>query len=97
MPILLLLLLLAVIGGIAVVAAGRGGALATAEPDRSPRGRLPIGDVDRGAIDALRFTLGFRGYRMDEVDAVLDRLAGEIEMRDARISELERSHQAPEV
>ncbi len=97
MPILLLLLLLAVIGGIAVVAAGRGGSLPTSEPDRSPRARLPIDDVDRSAIDGLRFTLAFRGYRMDEVDAVLDHLAGELEARNARISEIERSHQAPEV
>jgi DivIVA domain-containing protein len=89
--LLLLLLLLAVIAGIAVVAAGGGGSLAPAEPDRSPQGRLPSGPVDRAAVDALRFTLAFRGYRMDEVDDVLDRLATELEARDARIAELERA------
>ena len=41
-------------------------------------------------MDALRFTVALRGYRMDEVDAVLDRLVGEIEVRDARIAELEQ-------
>ena len=90
----MLLLLLAVVAGIAVVAAGRGGALGTAEPDRSPRGRLPSGPLDRAAVDGLRFTLAFRGYRMDEVDDALDRLVTEIEERDRRIAELERAERA---
>jgi len=64
-PILLLLLLLAVVASIALVAAGRGGSLADVRPDRSPRGVLPAGTVDRAAVDGLRFTVGFRGYRMD--------------------------------
>jgi DivIVA domain-containing protein len=59
------------------------------EPDRSPRGVLPSGDIDRAAVDRLRFTLAFRGYRMDEVDEVLDRLVSEVEERDRRIAELE--------
>lgn len=89
MSLLLLLLLLAVVAGIAVVAAGHGGSLAATDPDRSPRGVLPDGAVDRGAVDALRFTLAIRGYRMDEVDAVLDRLVTELERRDERIAALE--------
>ena len=96
MPLLLLLLLLAVVAGIAVVAAGRGGSLAPVEPDRSPRGRLPSGRVDRAALDGLRFTVAFRGYRMDEVDAVLDRLAAEIDDRDTRLRELEARPTAQE-
>jgi len=87
-PIILLLLLLAVVASIAVVAAGRGSSLADVDPDRSPRGTLPEGPADRAAVDGLRFTVAFRGYRMDEVDGVLDRLVGEIEARDARIAEL---------
>jgi DivIVA domain-containing protein len=87
--IVLLLVLLAVIAVIGVVAAGRGGSLPDAEPDRSPRGALPSGDIDRAAVDGLRFTLAFRGYRMDEVDDVLDRLVAEVEERDRRIAELE--------
>jgi DivIVA domain-containing protein len=87
--IVLLLVLLAVIAVIGVVAAGRGGSLPDAEPDRSPRGTLPSGDIDRAAVDGLRFTLAFRGYRMDEVDDVLDRLVAEVEERDRRIAELE--------
>ena len=86
--------MLVVIGGIAVVAAGRGVGLQDVEPDRSLAGSLPEGDVDRAEVDGLRFTLALRGYRMDEVDAVLDRLVDELETRDARIAELEGSHDA---
>ena len=51
----------------------------------SPPGRWAGPDVD-----ALRFTLALRGYRMDEVDDVIDRLLDELDRRDARIAELER-------
>ena len=97
MSLVLLLVVLAVIAGIAVVAAGRGAGLSDAEPDRSPRGRLPSGDITREQVDALRFTLALRGYRMDEVDDVLDRLVAEIEARDARIAELEAGAARPDV
>jgi DivIVA domain-containing protein len=87
--ILLLLVLLAVIAAIAVVAAGRGGSLPDADADRSSRGVLPSGPVARAAVNGLRFTLAFRGYRMNEVDDVLDRLLDELDERDRRIAELE--------
>lgn len=89
MSFVVLLLLLLVIAGITVVAAGSGGSLAPAEPERGPRGTLPDGAVDRVAVDGLRFTLAFRGYRMDEVDDVLARLGRELEERDLRLAELE--------
>ena len=89
MSIVLLLVVLAVIAVIAVAAAGRWGSMPDAEPDRSPRGQLPPGEVTRSEVDGLRFSLGFRGYRMDEVDEVLDRLTDQLERRDARIAELE--------
>jgi DivIVA domain len=88
-PLLLLLAALAVLAAIAVVAAGRGGTMSTSSPDRSPLGELPVEDVDRAAVEGLRFSLAFRGYRMDEVDDVLDRMASELETRDRRIAELE--------
>lgn len=40
-------------------------------------------------VDKVRFGLGLRGYRMDQVDQVLDRLRDELSARDARIAELE--------
>lgn len=95
MSFVVLLLLLVVLAGIAVVAAGRGDAMAPAEPERGPRGALPPGPVSRSALDDLRFTLALRGYRMDEVDDVLDRLGSELEAKDARIAELEGSWPDP--
>ncbi len=89
MSLVLLLVILAVIGGIAVVAAGRGGGLPEVEPERSPSGVLPDGTVDRAGVDGLRFSLALRGYRMDEVDVVLDRLVDELDRRGNRIAELE--------
>ncbi len=87
---MLLLVVLAVIAGIAVVATGRWGGLPDVEPERSPRGALPAdGELDRPAVDGLRFSLALRGYRMDEVDEVLDRLVDELDRRGERISELE--------
>jgi len=80
---------IAVLAVVAIVAAGRGGGLSAAEPDRPdvvlPDDRL----VNRTDVDRVRFSVGLRGYRMDEVDDVLDRIAADVESRDARIRELE--------
>jgi DivIVA domain-containing protein len=68
---------------------GRLGELPEVESDRAPLA-LPEGrPMARPDVDGVRFAVGMRGYRMDEVDDVLDRLAGEVEARDARIAELE--------
>jgi DivIVA domain-containing protein len=40
-------------------------------------------------VDRLRFSLGLRGYRMDQVDEVLDRLRDELAAKNLRIAELE--------
>ena len=90
MPIVLLLTAVAVVVAIAVVAAGFGDAMAEVAPDRDGA-FLPQHDLHRADVDALRFSIGLRGYRMDEVDDVLDRLSDELAQRDARISELERA------
>ncbi len=68
-----------VIGACAVLAAGRGGQLRDVSDDR-PDVLVP-GDRPLGAEDvrAVRFTTAFRGYRMDEVDALLARLAAELD------------------
>lgn len=87
--LLLVLLLLAVIAAVAVLAAGGGDSFSTAPPDRSPHGALPAGELAGDDVDRLRFSLAFRGYRMDEVDDVLDRLSQELAWRERRIAELE--------
>jgi len=40
-------------------------------------------------LDRVRFGMALRGYRMAEVDLLLDRLAAELRDRDARLAELE--------
>jgi DivIVA domain-containing protein len=79
MPWLFALLVVAVIGGIVVVAAGRGGSMAEAYDDR-PDSRVPA-DRRLTAQDLRRVRFGtvLRGYRMSEVDALLDRIAAEME------------------
>lgn len=74
-----------VIGAIVVVAAGRGRAMQPVYDDR-PDVLVPAaGPLSASDLRKVRFSVGFRGYRMDEVDALIDRLALQLEMppRDA--------------
>lgn len=63
-----------VVGVVVAVAASRGEAMQPVEPDRRdvhvPADR-PLGARD---LEQVRFTTALRGYRMDEVDALLARL-----------------------
>lgn len=72
-------LLVLAMGGVAMFAAGRGAPLARVYDDRPdalvPSDR-PLGPED---LRRVRFSIAFRGYRMSEVDALLDRLATEQE------------------
>jgi DivIVA domain-containing protein len=81
------ILVVAVMGGVAVVAAGRGGSMAQTYDDR-PDARVPA-DRPLTAEDLREVRLGtaFRGYRMSEVDALLDRLAAELEAAEPRPTE----------
>ena len=88
MSALLLILLLAVIAAIGLVAAGYGDALGRTGTRRGPLAELPARPSAED-VDALRFSLALRGYRMDEVDRVLDHLRDELSARDLRIAELE--------
>jgi DivIVA domain-containing protein len=71
----------------ALVAAGRGGVLPPVEADR-PGPVLPPGPVSPGDVHDVRFAVAVRGYRMDQVDAVLERLADEIAERDVLLGRL---------
>jgi DivIVA domain-containing protein len=64
-------------GGIAMLAAGRGTPLAEAYDDRPDVTVPPAGPLSADDLRRVRFPLAFRGYRMSEVDALLDRLAAE--------------------
>ena len=88
MTLVQVLIVLAVIAAVAAVAAGvvRGG---LEEPASSlPDVGLPDGELQGSDLTDVRFSLGLRGYRMDEVDRVLDRAAAELDARDLEIARL---------
>ena len=73
------ILVVLAMGAIAVLAAGRGSGLGPAYDDR-PDALVPAeGPLSADDLRRVRFSLAFRGYRMSEVDALLDRLAAERE------------------
>lgn len=75
------ILIVLAMGGIALLAAGYGEPMAPAyddRPDATVPAARPIGAAD---LRKVRFSLALRGYRMSEVDALLSRLATEMEDR----------------
>ncbi|WP_272948491.1 DivIVA domain-containing protein [Kribbella sindirgiensis] len=85
------LIVVLLIGAVAVVASGRWGAMSTAyddRPDMTVPARQALTSTD---IESARFAVGVRGYRMDEVDTLLERVAKEVAERDRRIADLERA------
>ncbi len=67
------------LGGVAVVAAGHGEPLDPAYDDR-PDVLVPAGRPLTGAdVRKVRFGMTLRGYRMAEVDALLERLAAQLD------------------
>ena len=70
------ILVVLALGGVAVVAAGKGEPMAPTYVDR-PDVTVPADRLDGEDLRRVRFSLAFRGYRMSEVDALLDRLADE--------------------
>lgn len=87
MPLVLVLAALAILAVAAAVAMGHGDRLGVASLDRVDGGP-PAGPLQAEDVGRIRFNLAVRGYRMDEVDEVLDRLAAELAERDALIDEL---------
>ena len=72
-------LLVLAMGGVAVIAAGKGAPLAEVYDDR-PDAVVPAeGPLTAADLRRVRFSIALRGYRMSEVDALLDRLATERE------------------
>jgi DivIVA domain-containing protein len=71
------------IGALVILAVARGAAMAPAYDDRREV-RLPADRPLRADdLRATRFTMTVRGYRMSEVDALLARLAAELDERAA--------------
>jgi DivIVA domain-containing protein len=75
----LAVLIVLAMGGIVVVASGQGAPLSRAYDDR-PDAVVPAGRALTGTdLRAVRFSTAVRGYRASEVDALLDRLAEQLD------------------
>jgi DivIVA domain-containing protein len=83
-----LIIVLAVVAGVAAVATGRVRGGLPAPTSTLPEVELPAEHIGTQDVDAIRFSVGFRGYRMDEVDTVLDRLGLELGAAEEEIREL---------
>jgi DivIVA domain-containing protein len=59
----------------------------TQPPANLPPVLLPA-DAAPADVDNVRFSLGLRGYRMDQVDQVLDELRDQLASKDAELAEL---------
>ena len=72
-------LVVLLMGAGAVVAAGRGGSMAEVYDDRPDARVQAEGPLSADDLRRVRFTTALRGYRMSEVDALLERLAVELD------------------
>ena len=93
MGLIFLVVGVAVIGGVALILAGRWrDGLPEVRPDGEAQVEIgidvPVGDLTVTDIEAIRLEQAPRGYRMDDVDQLVDRLAQEIEARDEEIARL---------
>ncbi|GEL18580.1 DivIVA domain-containing protein [Pseudonocardia asaccharolytica] len=85
--LLVVLVVAAVVFGLTAAVFGRGEELAPLAPGATPT-RLPIGKISGHDVRELQFQQAVRGYRMAEVDWVLDRLAEELDRASAERDEL---------
>ena len=69
------ILIVLALGGIAALAAGKGAPLADEYGDRPDVAVPATGPLRAEDLRRVRFSIALRGYRMSEVDALLDRLA----------------------
>jgi DivIVA domain-containing protein len=88
-----------VVGGLLFLGAslllGRGETQPPAELDRSPVELPDDRPVTADDVRALRISVTFRGYRMTEVDWLLDQFALTLEERDAEIAALRAAAHPP--
>lgn len=86
--LLWLVVIVAVVLGVVLLALGRGEGLPEEPPDdlvlRLPEGRL----LTPSDVETVRLPVAIRGYQMAAVDDLLDRLAAEIALREAELTEL---------
>jgi DivIVA domain-containing protein len=87
-------LVVLLMGVVAVVAAGVGGSMAEVYDDRPDSRVQADGPLTAEDLRRVRFTTALRGYRMSEVDALLERLAIELEAARAETLRLQGNAEA---
>jgi DivIVA domain-containing protein len=87
---LVALLSVAVLWGLAVAVLPKGEQITPPVPDQAPW-QLPEAEVTADDVARARLPVSWRGYRFEETDLLLDRLAEELRARDAHIAELEEA------
>ena len=88
MAIALVVLAMAIVAAAAAFGASTRGRMSSADPDVPPVA-LPEDRWTIGAdLDRTRFGVGLRGYRMGQVDEVLDRVSRDLVQRDDYIADL---------
>ncbi len=78
------IVIVALLGVVAVVASGWGGSMAQVYDDRPDVRVQAEGPLTADDLRQVRFSTAFRGYRMSEVDALLDRVCAEMEAGEGR-------------
>ena len=78
------IVVVALMGVVALVATGRGGSMREVYDDRPDVRIQADGPITARDLERVRFTVAFRGYRMSEVDSLLERLMEELESRPPR-------------
>lgn len=86
--LVVMLLVAAVVFLLASMVFGRGEELEPLPPGFSPT-RLPASDITSADVERVRFQLVLRGYKMSEVDWVVQRLGAELDSLRERVAELE--------
>jgi DivIVA domain-containing protein len=81
MALVLVVAALVVVVVVAFLMAGTDGRLPPADHDRVPADLPEDRPATRADLDRLRFATEFRGYRMDQVDAVLDQVAADLDQQ----------------
>ncbi|MGH3501451.1 MAG: DivIVA domain-containing protein, partial [Nocardioidaceae bacterium] len=78
------IVLVAIIGAVAMIAAGRGDSMAPVYDDR-PDAVIPTGrPLTAADVRSVRLSTGLRGYRMDEVDTLIERFEADLLSRESR-------------
>lgn len=85
--------LVVLVGTVAVLAAGRDTSMAEAYDDRPDR-TIPVGrPLTADDLQRVRFSSALRGYRMDEVDALIDRVAADLLARERELAAVRAEHE----